>query len=70
MEENQDHKGKEKRLAARSTLSVGGVNGGAVQATPVLPAAQTLFDNLRVNPGVGGSPTEQSVEQNHRGHRN
>lgn len=69
MPENQDHKGKEKGQRG-STLSVGGVNGGAVQATPVLPAAQTLFDNLRVNPGVGGSPTEQSVEQNHRGHRN
>lgn len=62
-------KGKQKS-AARSTLSVWDVDGGTVQATPVLLAAQTLFDNLRVNPGVGGSPTEQSVEQNHRGHRN
>ena len=62
--------GQRKRLAARSTLSVGSVDGGTVQATRVLLAAQTLFDNRRVNPGVRGSPTEQSVEQNDGGHRN
>lgn len=55
---------------AWSTLPIGGVDGGTVQATAVLLGAKILFGNLRVNPGVRRGPAEQSAEQNHSGRCN
>jgi len=55
---------------AWSTFPIGGVDGGTVQATPVLLCTKILFGNLRVNLCVRRGPAEQSAEQNHSGRCN
>ena len=46
------------RLQAQSMMAVGGIDGGASQATPILLGAKTVPGNLRVNAGLLRGPAK------------